>query len=102
VRELMRATAARELMANMAHSSSKDVVELLKSSPPLNCDITPRDVRNATMVWGNPTIASLKGKTKKQKSELVPRVTQREQSLQIDIFFIKRIAFLIGVLVLYL
>jgi hypothetical protein len=104
VRELKRATAAREFMANMAHSSSKDVVELLKSSPPLNCDITPRDVRNATMVWGNPTIASLKGKTKKQKSaqastELVPRVTQREQSLQIDIFFIKRIAFLIGVLV---
>jgi hypothetical protein len=79
-------------------------MEMFKRRPPLNFDLTATDVRSASAVWGATTTASLKGKThKKMKSEqagvvLVPRETQEAQWMEVDIFFIKKIPFLLGLM----
>jgi len=67
-----------------------------------NCPVTASDVRNKEAAKGVSN-AGLLGKMKKMKSvspgyALVPRVTQVQQLLSIDIVFVKRVAFLLGVL----
>lgn len=102
-REIAQAVKARQFMTDMGHCSSADTVELFKHRPPLNCDITATDVRNASAIWGATTTSALKGKTRKMKSAqagvvLVPRVTQEAQWMEVDIFFIKKFPFLLGLL----
>jgi hypothetical protein len=102
-REVAQAAKARQIMTDMGHCSSADALEMFMHRPPLNCDLTATDVRNASAVWGATTTASLKGKTRKMKSAqagvvLVPRVTQEAQWMEVDIFFIKKIPFLLGLM----
>jgi hypothetical protein len=90
-------------MTDMGHCSFADAMEMFKHRPPLNCDLTATDLRNASAVWGPVTTSSLKGKTHKMKSAqagvvLVPRVTQEAQWMEVDIFFIKKIPFLLGLM----
>ena len=69
----------------------------------LNSSVTATDVRNAISIHG-PSLAALKGKTRRMTSTAArqqivgPRVTQVQQTLDLDIFFVKQIPFLIGVL----
>ena len=65
-----------------------------------HCAVTKQDVRNADAIFGS-SIATLKGKTHKLTSipasaVIAPRVTQVQQILAVDIFFIKTLPFLLG------
>ena len=101
-REVSQARTARELMLSLAHTSSAAMIDMLDAGI-LNCTVTKTDVRNADAIFG-PSIPSLKGKTTKRPSVisphvLAPRVTQVEQVLAVDIFFVKKLPFLLGVLI---
>jgi hypothetical protein len=66
-----------------------------------NCPVTASYVRSKDAVKEVPT-AGLLGKVKKLKSAspryaLVPRVTKVRQIFSIDIVFVKRVAFLLGI-----
>ena len=66
-------------------------------------DVTKQDVRNADAIFKS-SIAALKGKTHKLASTpasavIAPRVTQVQQILAVDIFFIKQLPFLLGELI---
>ena len=100
-REVTQASNARELMARLAHSSSQATIDMLDSGV-ANCVVTKQDVRNADAIYG-PSIAALKGKTHKLTSTpasslIAPRVTQVQQILAVDILFVRKLPFLLGVL----
>lgn len=101
-REVLQAQQARELMCRLGHASSQSTVAMLNAGV-LNCKVTPQDVKNADAIFGM-SIPALKGKTVKLASApapptVAPRVTQVQQILTADIIFIKKIPFLLGVLV---
>ena len=101
-REVQQAQHARELMSRLGHASSQATIALLNAGVQ-NCHVTPADVKNADAIFGM-SIPSLKGKTMKRASApatptVAPRVTQVQQILTLDILFIKRIPFLLGVLI---
>jgi predicted lactoylglutathione lyase len=101
-REVTQATNARELMARLAHSSSQATIDMLDAGV-MNCMVTKQDVRNADAIYGS-SIAALKGKTHKHSSTpaspvIAPRVTQVQQILAVDIFFVHKLPFLLGVLI---
>ena len=101
-REVHQATNARELMARLAHASSQGTIGMLDTGL-VNCDVTKQDVRNADAIFGS-SIAALKGKTHKLTSlpasaVVAPRVTQVQQILAVDIFFVKSLPFLLGELI---
>jgi len=69
-----------------------------------NCPVTAADVRRSEIIHGK-SIAALKGKTKKHKSSITTSVlsgarlvTQVQQTLSVDLMFVKGLIFLIGVL----
>ena len=100
-REVSDAKAARELMARLGNASSKATIDMLERGV-MNCSVTKEDVRRADAIFGS-SVASLKGKTNKLSSSaaavtIAPRVTQVQQILAVDIFFIKRLPFLLGVM----
>ena len=69
----------------------------------VNCNVTKQDVRNADAIFGS-SIAALKGKTHKLTSlpasaVVAPRVTQVQQILAVDIFFVKSLPYLLGELI---
>jgi hypothetical protein len=102
-REVLQGRAARELMVSLAHTSSAAMIDILDSGI-LNCSVTKTDVRSADAIFG-PSIPSLKGKTVKRSSTispnvLAPRVTQAEQIMTVDIFFVKKLPFLLGLFIL--
>lgn len=92
VQEAKKADAAVQLMARAGHMSSKAMIDVLKSGV-LNCSVTPTDVRNAEAIYGR-SVASLKGKTRMHAPiaavhVLAPRVTQVQQTMHLDLFFVK-------------
>jgi hypothetical protein len=100
-REIEGATAARQLMAKLGHSSSQATVDILNMGV-MNCSVTKEDVRRADDIFG-PSVAALKGKTRKMASKssdlvLIPRVVQVQQVLDVDVFYVKHLGFLLGVL----
>jgi hypothetical protein len=99
---MQQAKYARELIEKLGHQCSGATIDMLKHAPPLNCEVTVVDVKNADAIYGT-SIPGLKGKTRKMASAqagtvIAPRVTQVQQILNVDIFFIKKIPFLLGVL----
>jgi hypothetical protein len=67
-----------------------------------NCSVSAFDIRNNDVAKGV-SVYGLVSKTKKMKSVspgyvLAPRVTQVQQIISIDIIFVKKVAFLLGVL----
>lgn len=101
-RELKGASAARRFIAASGYPSNKAAVDMLNQGI-LNCPVTPSDVRNAESIYGD-SVATLKGKTTKKTPTAIPTdptvsVTQVEQVLAIDVFFLKQLPFLIGLLI---
>jgi hypothetical protein len=67
----------------------------------MNCPVTAQDLYRADAIIGK--ASSLKGKKKKMSSvianvTLMPRVTQVEQSMKVDLFFVKGLIFLLAIL----
>jgi hypothetical protein len=67
-----------------------------------NCEVTTQYVRNADAIFG-PNVVAMRGNTKKHtsfpsKPVLAPRVTQVQQTLDVDLMFIKQLVFIVGVL----
>lgn len=98
VRDQAQAKKAVLLKQRLGHASDQAVIDIMSKLH--NCDVSTTDVKNATLIYG-PSIPALKGKTKKQSVTrtppiLAPRVTQVQQSVSVDVFFIKGIDFLIG------
>jgi hypothetical protein len=110
VRENMRRLTARELkdakvgikfMENMGGLATQGAIEMvnhgIKNSP-----LTTAMLRNAHLITG-PDISSLKSNARKLKAkpvanDLSPRVVQKEQSLSLDVIWIKGVQFLSGLL----
>jgi len=101
-REVEGAKAARYFQVSLlGHFSTHSVIDILNSGV-LNCPVTTQDVLRAERIYGAP-IAALKGKMKRMSSTiskaiLAPRVTQQQQILHVDLFYVKSIAFILGVL----
>lgn len=101
-REVKSMTLAETFLRRMGHMSERAGIKVLNAGV-LNCKTTAADVRNVLAAKG-PSIAALRGKTKRRASAaasgvvLVPRVTQVQQTLHVDIFFIKGLAFLLGIM----
>ena len=98
-REVIAAKAARRLIETLGFPSSKSTIELITSL--INNAVSSQDVTRADRIFG-PAISALKGKTTQRKAKAVPinlaeAKIQIEQVLEVDIFFVKGIIFLLGV-----
>ena len=98
-REVAQAKTARELMARLGYASSQPTIDMLDAGVS-HCDVTKQDARNADAIYGS-CIPSLRGKPHKRASTIAsavitPRVTQVQQVLTVDLFFIKKLPFLLG------
>ena len=100
-REIDSSRAARDFQESvLGHFSTVDAINIVNAGIQ-QCSITAQDILRANAIHG-PSIASLKGKTKKQAPTiagvtLVPRITQIQQTLHVDIFFVKKLPFLLGI-----
>ena len=99
-REVKQMDKAAQLARRLGHATSKAVIGIINSGV-MNCPVSATDVRNNDAAKGV-SVAGLLGKTTKKGSMspgyvLAPRVTQVQQILSVDIIFIKKIAFLLGV-----
>jgi len=102
-RDAKKAEEAVVLRTRLGHVSTKGMIDILQGGVN-NCPVTPIDVRIAEATFGK-SAAALKGKMKKQKGAIaisvvtgVRRETQVQQSLSVDVMFVKKLPFLIGVL----
>lgn len=100
-RDVSAAAAARELQRKLGYPPSDVAVKVLRRGVH-NSAVTAQDVRMADAIFGA-DVNAMKGNTRKMASVpakvvLAPRVTQRQQSLSIDVVFIKDQVFLLGVL----
>ena len=100
VREVKQMEKAAQLARRLGHATSKAVIGIINSGV-MNCPVSATDVRNNDAAKGV-SVAGLLGKTAKKGSispgyVLAPRVTQVQQILNVDVIFIKKIAFLLGV-----
>jgi hypothetical protein len=98
--EISKAKLAREQGNSLGFISTEAHCNLIKSGDILNNKVTVADVYRALKIWG-PSIPALKGKTKKTAPphaniDNSPIMRQEQQSLDIDIFFVQKIPFLIG------
>jgi hypothetical protein len=96
-REVKDAAAAREMMRKLADPSPASMAERLRGGRFANTTLTPSDV------WKS--LETIKGKTTSHqapvvKSERLPvDDIQRDQELQVDLMFVDKAAFLLGILV---
>ena len=100
-REIKEIEEAEQMMQRLGHMTSAATISIINSGVH-SCPVIASDVWNKNAAKGVSTTGLL-GKTKKMKSvslgyALVPRVTQVQQILSIDIIFVKRVVFLVGVL----
>ena len=100
-REVKQMALAEQLMQRLGHMTSNATMSLLNAGVQ-NCPVTATDVRNKDAAKGV-SVPGLLGKTKKRASAkagyvLAPRVVQVQQILHIDIIFVKKVPFLLGVM----
>lgn len=100
--EVQRARGVRELKRNLAGASDRDLIEFINNGTALNLPYTAEDVRRAATIYG-PDIASLKGKMTSPGPDrpLVVRVDhgeQRQQELQMDIFEVYGVYFILSIM----
>ena len=98
-REVQQAKQAMELLARMGFPSVADAISMLGSGT--NFDVSARDFQIAESIWGMDR-ASLQGKTTKKASPVADvsiqgKVVQQQQILSVDIMFVDKIPFLVGV-----
>ena len=98
-REVQQALKARELLARMGFPSVSDAVRTIQTGADFG--VTEKDFRIADLIWGR-DVSSMKGKTKKRTTSspddtLVTFSSRQQQVLSIDVMYVERIPFLIGV-----
>ena len=96
-REVGQPREAREILARMSFPSVPDAIDMANSCK----NLARRDFQIADAIWGKDA-SSMRGKTKKRSSPVAditvkPVIVQQQQVLSIDIMFIEKIPFLIGV-----
>jgi hypothetical protein len=110
-REVEQAKGAVTFMDRLGYASSQSVRRLLRHGVQNTKVLVPGgrggnlvsgDVSNARAIFG-PSVQALRGKTRRmapmiQTSVVAPRVTQVQQTMVVDIIFVKQLAFLIGLL----
>jgi hypothetical protein len=102
-RENDRADEVKDVLAaGLGLPSDRNMISMLDGGRILNCPLTGADVLNKADIHGK-TLANLKGKRTKQKSEpmssaVLPVIppSQREQVLSADVMFIYGMSFLLG------
>jgi hypothetical protein len=103
-REVRDAAAARDLMRRLADPSPSSVAERLRSGRIAHTTLVPEDIWRSMDIWGK-THETIKGKTTSHKAPVVKpqripvKELQQNQELQVDLMFVDRVAFLLGVLV---
>jgi hypothetical protein len=100
--EVARSELAEQLMTRLAFASNADAIAIVNQGV-LNCATTATDLRIAHAINGI-QLPSVRGKTKKRKSKAAANVVGRkivqvEQSLHVDLMFVRGLIFLIGVFV---
>ena len=91
-----------QLAQRLSHVTSKPVINIINSRV-MNCHISSTDFRNKNAAKGA-SIAGLLSLTTKKKSMppgyvRAPRVTQVQRILNVDIIFVKKVAFFLGVFI---
>jgi hypothetical protein len=101
-REIKDAEKARDLQRKLAYAPTSGVIATIRGGI-TNSKTTVHDAARADAIWG-PSAVVMKGTTKQRtakpvlKTELVQQVVQQEQNMLVDIFFVKGIPFLSGLL----
>ena len=105
-REIKRAQDARRLMEIIGRPSERELCRILEARQLKNCETTEQDVMNATDMFG-PDVASLKGKTTRQKVRHVELNTRpiplkimerhREVKVCFDIMHLNGIGFAVSI-----
>ena len=98
-REIGQAHKAREMLGRMGFPSVKDAIDMVSSGA--NYEITGKDFQVADAIWGK-DMASMKGKTTRRATNVanmeVKRFeSQQQQILSVDIMFVEKLPFLVGV-----
>jgi hypothetical protein len=98
-REIESAERAREMLGRMGFPSTADAISMISSGS--NFDLTARDFQRAESIWGR-DLASMRGKSVRKQTvaadlSVKPTIVQQQQVLAIDIMFVDKLAFLIGV-----
>ena len=98
-REIGQAHKAREMLARMGYPSVRDAIDMVSSGA--NFEVSGKDFQVADAIWGK-DMASIKGKTTRRATNVanmeVKRFeSQQQQILSVDIMFIDKLPFLVGV-----
>ena len=98
-REIDQARKAREMLARMGFPSVVDAMNMVSTGS--NFEVSGRDFQIADAIWGK-DVPSLKGKTKRRTTpeadiSVSSSLVQQQQVLAVDIMFIDKLPFLIGV-----
>ena len=101
-REVGEAIAARDFQEKLGNSTGQCAIDVINQGV-LNLGVTREAVLRADAIFG-PSVARCNGHTNKQtpmeaKTVLAPRVTQKEQLMVLDIMYVQKIPFVMGVLV---
>ena len=101
-REGRQADAAQDFMERLGHASKKDTLAILNGGP-LNVTVVPQDVIRSFDIHGG-SIPHLKGHTRKGTSlmrnkELSARLVQQQQTLAVDLMFVSKVPFIVGVFI---
>ena len=98
-REIGQAHKAREMLGRMGFPSVRDAIDMVSSGT--NFEVSGKDFQVADAIWGK-DIASIKGKTTRRATNVanmeVKRFeSQQQQILSVDIMFVDKLPFLVGV-----
>ena len=99
-RQIVQARRAQELRNRLGCPSARAAAATLSRA--IGCEVTAQDVMRAEAIYGKP-MRALKGATVKRKSipaQVEPSqiLVQKDQYIEADLFFVKKIPFLLAVL----
>jgi hypothetical protein len=103
-REVKDAEKARDLMRKIGDPSPESMCERLRLGKIKSTEVTPSDVWRSIAIWGK-SIETIKGKTTSHQAPVVKverlpvDEVQKNQELQVDMMYVDKVAFLLGVLV---
>jgi hypothetical protein len=85
----------------MGYPGPKSLIDMINQGAIINCPVSAKDIARANSIYG-PDLASLKGKTRKQKVsnppiDFLPREITSDLILNTDIMFVNSNAFLVSV-----
>ena len=97
--EMSRAELVRTCMSRLAFESHQSLILAVRHGSISNLPFTIRDISNAVKIFG-PCVASLKGKSTAHPTAIsdaieIDKLEEKQQSLQLDIFYFHQIPFLV-------